>query len=218
MIAATAISLSACQTTTSGENSAASATDKTQVNEAIERAAHSAGLRTEEQKSLFMAEQAYKKDSKNAQNVLNYGRALRRAGQFTIASTVLEATANQKDGISDIKTEMSSVQLELGNYDRAEKYAQEAVIQNPEDYLAFRNLGIALEAKSMHAEAERAFRKGLDTWKGDPTPIMNNLALNLATQGFVDEAIDILEQAKTLAPDNMKVERNLRIVRTIKER
>ena len=91
-------------------------------------------------------------------------------------------------------------------------------MQNPQDYLAYQNLGIALDAKEMHPEAERAFRKGLEHWKGDPTTIMNNLALNLATQGFIDEAIEVLERAQALSPDRIEIERNLRIIRTLNER
>ena len=37
-------------------------------------------------------------------------------------------------------------------------------------------------------------------------------------QGFVDEAIEILEQAKSLSPDRIEIERNLRIIRTLNER
>ena len=113
---------------------------------------------------------------------------------------------------------MSMIALGLGNYDLAEKYAKEAVIQDPTDHFAFQNLGIALDAKEMHPEAERAFRKALENWEGDPTTIMNNLALNLATQGFIDEAIEILEKAKALSPDRIEIERNLRIIRTLNER
>ena len=47
---------------------------------------------------------------------------------------------------------------------------------------------------------------------------MNNLALNLATQGFVDEAIEILERAQKISPDRIELERNLRIIRTLNER
>jgi Flp pilus assembly protein TadD len=46
---------------------------------------------------------------------------------------------------------------------------------------------------------------------------MNNLALNLASQDFLDEAVAILEKAQTIAPDRIEVERNLRIVRTLQQ-
>jgi len=208
-----ASSLSACQTVQNDGG-----TNNQNVNEALDRAAVSAGMKRAESRSLLDAEQAYKKNSSNPMNALSYARALRQSEYFSRAATILKPFADKKDGDSKLKTEMSSVQLELGHFGRAEKYAQNAVLQAPEDYLAFRNLGIALEAKGQHPQAERAFRKSLEFWQGDPSPIMNNLALNLATQGFVEEALDILEKAKNLAPNNMTIERNLRIVRTLNER
>lgn len=220
MIALATTQLAACQTTQSGspETGTPAVKNDQSINEAIERAALSAGLGSEETRMLSEIEKTYKRDSDNPLNALNYGRALRKAQQFVAAEAVLKPFADKKDGMAEIKEEMSSVQLELGKFSDAEKYAQDAVLLAPEDYIAYRNLGIALEAKGMHAQAERAFRKSLEFWKGDPTPIMNNLALNLATQGFVDEAIDILERAKEIAPDNVRIERNLRIVKALNER
>jgi Flp pilus assembly protein TadD len=74
-----------------------------------------------------------------------------------------------------------------------------------------------LDSKGKHVEAERAFRKGLDIWEGDPIPIMNNLALNLASQNNLEEAYEILMRAKTIAPNRIEVERNLRIVKALIE-
>jgi Flp pilus assembly protein TadD len=69
----------------------------------------------------------------------------------------------------------------------------------------------------MHPEAERAYRKGLEIWEGDPIPIMNNLALNLASQNNLKEAYEILKKAKSIAPNRIEVERNLRIVSALVE-
>jgi len=69
----------------------------------------------------------------------------------------------------------------------------------------------------MHEEAERAFRKALDLWEGDPTSIMNNLALNLASQGHLDEAAEILQKARDVSPNRTEIERNLRIVTALQQ-
>ena len=74
-----------------------------------------------------------------------------------------------------------------------------------------------MDAQGKHPEAERAFRKALDYWQGDPTTVMNNLALNLASQEFLDEAIEILNKAKAISPDRIEVERNLRIVMALQQ-
>jgi Flp pilus assembly protein TadD len=54
-------------------------------------------------------------------------------------------------------------------------------------------------------------------WKGDPVPVMNNLALNLAAQGETDKALEMLYAAKKKDPDRIEIERNIRIIRTLNE-
>jgi len=214
------VSLAACQTTGSSRVSDSKEKISTQdrINNAIEKVAITASKNGSTSANLIALEKQYKRNSSDPTAALNYARSLRHTGYINRASIILEPFAKDKDAIAGTKTEMSMIALGLGNYDLAEKYAQEAVIQDPTDHFAFQNLGIALDAKEMHPEAERAFRKALENWEGDPTTIMNNLALNLATQGFIDEAIEILEKAKALSPDRIEIERNLRIIRTLNER
>ena len=167
---------------------------------------------------LATAEKRYKQKPSDPKAAMDYAKSLRHADFANQASTILMPFAREKETIPGMKSEMAAIELALGNFDSAEEFGKQAVRQDPTDYLAYQNLGIALDAKQMHPEAERAFRKALENWQGDPTIIMNNLALNLASQNFVDEAIEILEKAKTLSPDRIELERNLRIVRTMKER
>lgn len=206
--------LTACQTTGSNDSNSEGA----KINAAIEKATQDASKNGYNSASLAVLEKQYQKNSADPAIALPYATALRHSGQLNRAAMILTPFANTETAASGVYTEMSMIQLSLGDHDSAEKYAQKAVLQDSADYQAYQNLGIALDAKGMHAEAERAFRKGLENWKGDPTIIMNNLALNLATQGFVDEAIEILERAKALSPDRIEIERNLRIVRTLNER
>ena len=214
------VSLAACQTTGGDRMSDSKQPVSTQerIDAAVEKAAITASKNGSASGTLLALEKQYKRNSSDPAYALAYARGLRQAGYLNRASLVLEPFAKSDKAIAGSKTEMSMIALGLGNYDLAEKYAQQAVIQNPSDHFAFQNLGIALDAKEMHPEAERAFRKGLEHWQGDPTTIMNNLALNLATQGFIEEAIEVLERAKALSPDRIEIERNLRIIRTLNER
>ena len=208
--------LTACQTTGSdpAETTKAPENVSERMDAALEKVALSSGSKTA---GLITLEKKYKRNSTDPMNALAYAKGLRQANYLNRASLVL-APFTKSDAYPGINTEMSMISLGLGNYGTAETYAQNAILQNPEDHDAYQNLGIALDAKEMHPEAERAFRKGLEHWKGNPTTIMNNLALNLATQGFVDEAIEVLERAQALSPDRMEIERNLRIIRTLNER
>lgn len=208
LLAVAMTQITACQTTGSTPSST-----QDRMSSAIERAGQGSS-----NAALLSAERQYQKNSTDPIAALNYASALRKTNFQSRAKLVLEPFAAGGNIADGVHAEMSAIELSLGNYDAAESHAKKAILQNPEDFQAYQTLGIALDAKKMHPEAERAFRKGLEKWQGDPTTIMNNLALNLATQGFIEEAIEILEKAKTIAPDRIELERNLRIVRTMNER
>lgn len=208
--------LAACQTT--GTTPAGKdASNNAAIDSALNRAAASAAASGEKGQSLAYLEKIYKRNSEDPVAAINYAAALRDAEYLNQASMVLAPFANDKKGPAAAKTEYAAIQLALGNNKPAEQYAQKAVLQDEGDYRAFHYLGIALDAQGMHKEAERAFRKALDMWEGDPIPVMNNLALNLAAQEQLDEATTILEKAQAMAPDRVEIERNLRIVRTLQQ-
>lgn len=219
LIASTAL-LGACQTTGSStpKSEEDMPTKAERMDAAIEKATAKAAKKGSIPAALATLEKQYKRNSDNPDLALKYAHGLRHAGYLNRASLILSPFAKEQEPAPGVNTEMSMIELGLGNYDSAENYAQKAVIQDPTDHLAYQNLGITLDAKEMHPEAERAFRKGLEHWEGNPTTIMNNLALNLATQGFIDEAIDVLERAQKISPDRIELERNLRIIRTLNER
>ncbi len=196
----------------------ASPSQEQRLDAAIEKAAIQASMSGSSSARLLALEKQYKRNSDSPIYALAYAQSLRQAGYLNRASTILSPFASEDGALDGVKTEMSMISLGLGDYDAAERYAQEAIIQDPGDHYAYQNLGIALDAKEMHPEAERAFRKGLEYWEGDPTTIMNNLALNLATQGYIDDAVGVLERAKKISPDRIEIERNLRIIRTLNER
>ena len=158
------------------------------------------------------------KNQNNASNAIRYARQLRREGDFTKASAVLSPFVNDPAASAEIKSEYAALQLELGNYAAAIKYAQLALALKPEDPQAYQMLGIAQDAQADHVGAEASFRKALAMWKGDKIPVMNNLALALANQNKVDEAVAILQEAKRLDPSRVEIERNLRIISTLNEK
>ncbi|MGB4056766.1 MAG: tetratricopeptide repeat protein [Alphaproteobacteria bacterium] len=218
MILSVSVMLAACQTTGStakSPNTSAKNTQEAAIDTALERAAASSASKGEQGQSLGFLEKLYKRNSADPQSAINYAAALREAEYYNQAALVLAPFANDKKSPAAAKTEYAAVQLALGNDKQAEKYAQKAVLQDNTDFRAYHYLGIALDGQGMHKEAERAFRKALDMWQGDPIPVMNNLALNLASQEYLDEAVEILEKAQAIAPDRVEVERNLRIVRTL---
>ncbi len=158
------------------------------------------------------------KNQNNADNAIRYARQLRKDGDYTKASAVLSPFVSDPASSAEVKSEYAALQLELGNYAAAIKYAQLALALKPEDPQAYQMLGIAQDAQGDHVGAETSFRKALTLWKGDKIPVMNNLALALANQNKIDESVAILKEAKTMDPDRVEIERNLRIISTLNEK
>ena len=115
-------------------------------------------------------------------------------------------------------TELAAVRLSQADFSGAESSARKAIKADANNYRAWRNLGNALDAQEKYKEGEEAFRKALDLWQDDDkVPVMNNLALNLAAQGYTDQALSLLYDAQKLDPKRVEIERNIRIIRTLNE-
>lgn len=209
------MALSACQTT--GTTPSAKETREQQIDSALERATAKAVERSGGTQSPDALEKDYKNNAEDAQGAIKYAKSLREDDQLNRAAMVLEPFASDAASPAAAKTEYAAILLAQGNYESAEEYGKKAVMQDDQDHEAYHYLGIALDAQGKHPEAERAFRKALDHWEGDPTTVMNNLALNLAAQEYLDEAIEILYKAKAISPNRIEVERNLRIVMALQQ-
>lgn len=211
LLASTSLMLAACQTS-------GTASPKTsQVDQALERAANETS-KSSGQESLPLLEKLYKRNPDDANLAARYSRALRNANRLNRASIVIAPFArNERKPSAPAKTEFAAVQTALGNYEVAQEFASKAVAMDAGNYEAYHILGIALDAQGEHKPAEAAFRQGLEIWQGDPTPILNNLGLNLASQGFLDEAAEVLRKALETSPNRDEVERNLRIVSALRE-
>jgi Flp pilus assembly protein TadD len=196
-----------------------------QVEDALDRAAMEAATASGQPElgRLRLMERAYRRDPENVELATAYAAALRQAGFANRAAIVLGPFAGRPDASPEVRTEFAAVQLELGQYRQAEEGAAAVARAAGADGAAsapraYHLLGLALEAQGRHAEAERAFRQALEAWEGDPAPVLNNLALNLAAQGRTAEARDVLLEARAGGPaPRPEVERNLRIVETLLE-
>lgn len=214
LLGASALSLSACGSTGAGQHSQ---NRTAKIDSVLDRAAQEAARGGHTEQSLSIMESRYKRNSGDVNTAIEYAAALRQMDYLNRASIVISPFARDENGSLDAKNEFAAIQLALGNFVVAEDFSKQVIVKDNTNAQAFQHLGIALDAQGMHEEGERAYRKALEHWEGDPTPIMNNLALNLATQGYVDEAAEILERAQAIAPNRLEVERNLRIVRTLQE-
>lgn len=210
------LALAGCGTTSEVSNM----TDRSgasRVDSILERAARDASAAGNKAEALVILEQLNAKHPKDAGIATAYGQSLREDEQLNRARQVLQPFTEGKDAYPDAVIELSMVQLALGQYKEAELTARNAVKMDPESGRGYLALGTALDAQNYHEQAEVAFRRGVDKWKGDPAPIMNNLALNLASQNKLDPALDMLKRAKEISPNRIEIERNIRIITTLKE-
>lgn len=212
-----ALALSACGTTGSTGKQAAAGKPTGSVDAAIDKALDQAEAAGDTQQTLILMEQVYQRNTDNAVVATRYARALREDEQLNKARLVLAPHVDGENADDEAVTEMAMVHLGLGQYKEAEKYAREAVVIDEKNGRAYLALGTALDAQNYHEQAEVAFRRGLDNWKGDPTPILNNLALNLASQGHLEEALGVLDKARKISPRRTEIERNYRIISTLQE-
>ncbi len=205
--------LGACKTAQSVD-AQGETTHTASIDSAITRAA---AYNTKPARSLSYLERAYKKSPTDETLAIEYATALRAADELAKAELLLNPYIKKETPSSAAFSEYSAIQLAKGQYEAAEKHAQNAILADDANFKAYHRLGIALDAQGQHVPAERAYRKGLDLWQGDPTTIMNNLALNLATQGYLDESAEILRKAQAVSPNRDEIERNLRIVTALQQ-
>ena len=165
-------------------------------------------------------EKLYLKDSDNSEIALNYSQALRKTGKSQRAVMVLAPFAAKDKPDPALATEFAAASAEVGNYDRAVEIADKTLANaNAGDYYPrLRNIrGIVLDATGQHREAETEYRAALESWDGDATPVMNNLALSLASQGKFDEALTTLRQALVLQPKREEIAQNIEIVTNLRK-
>lgn len=211
------LALGACSSTGGADLNVSNRAEANRLDSILDRAAREAKASGDKVETLSLLETIYERNKNDAAVATGFGQALREDDQLNRARQVLAPFTEGKDAYPDAVTELAMVQLALGQYKEAELTSRRAVELDPAQGRPYLALGTALDAQNYHEQAEVAFRKGIEKWKGDPTPIMNNLALNLASQNKLDQAIDMLAKAKEISPNRIELERNLRIVRTLKE-
>lgn len=205
--------------------------DKT-TNARIETAAKQAVADGNPEEALIFYERLYLKDAK-LDNALNYAQVLRKTGNPSRATMVLapfiediglaDTSSKKKKGKKGeydpmLVLEYASATLETGKFERAESLLQTLLKEQKAAplYPQIRNLiGVSMDARGQHKAAEPYYRDAMDTWEGRPITVMNNLALNLAHQGYFDEALSLLRQARVMSPQHTMIAENIKIVSSL---
>jgi Flp pilus assembly protein TadD len=210
LLSATAIlSLGAC----SSGNEGAPATSVSGQSKPVDQAL----MYGEKRESFDSIERLYNAKPEDELIASRYAKVLRESGDIKKAKTVLDKVTGKGTAPTLAYTELAALNLETGNFPGAEDASRKAIKIDQGNYRAWHILGISLDAQQKHPEAQTAFEKALSMWKGDAVPVMNNLALNLAAQGYTDKALEMLYAAKKKDPNRVEIERNIRIIRTLNE-
>lgn len=187
------------------------------IDRTLEKALADAEASGNNQEILSILERVYVRNPKDPIVATRYARSLRNDDQVNASMRILQPFSTGANKNVEAITEMAMTQLSLGDFASAEKFAEDAITMNPKNARAFLALGTAQDAQNKHQEAEVSFRSGMKYWQGDASPIMNNLALNLASQGHLEESLSLIEKAQALSPGRMDLERNRRIIATLLE-
>ena len=214
----TALLLSACGTT---HNRGTPIDDNFDHMSRLDRAFQrgNASDRNASLRALLKLEAKHLADKTDIDAALRYAQTLRDVGQLNKAKDVLRLFLKPAEGTPDVDilVEYAGLHVDMGAYEDARTYAKQAIALDETNAPAYHYLGITYDAEEEYEDAEKAFRKALEHWQGNPTPIMNTLALNLAAQEYFDESFSILERAKNISPNKIEIERNLRIVRALQQ-
>lgn len=217
----TVLMLSACATTKPApqaiDDSMTPKFQTTAIDKAMDRALSQAEASGNTQEALALLGQLHSRTPQDPKLAARYANALRDDDQIKKAIAVLEPFSTGKNRDIDAVTENAMAHLSLGDYKSAENYALEAIEMDKKNARAYLALGTAQDAQNKHQDAEISFREGIKYWKGNPAPILNNLALNLASQGHLEESLALIKKAQAEAPNNMELERNKRIIATLIE-
>jgi Flp pilus assembly protein TadD len=159
---------------------------------------------------------------------LAYAQLLRKTGKPAEAVKVLTPFASFHSINNDsspvtvytsdavVLNELAAAHIASGDFGAAEKLLIRVLDDKGSAPLhadADSLMGIVLDARGDHRAAEQAFNRALEGWQGDPTPVMNNLALCLAAQGKFDAALDILRRALVISPnDKQEIARNIALI------
>ncbi len=178
------------------------------------------------EEALQHYQKLYRNDKRDSSHALNYAQLLRRSGRSDEALNVLapfakKALGSKKAAASPLLlNEYAAILIEHGKLGEAREVidlvlAEDAYANSHAD--AMNLLGISLDAQGRHKEAETMFRLALEGWNGNPTTVMNNLALCLANQAMFDESLTTLRQALVMAPDKQEIARNIQLVSDLRD-
>ena len=200
---------------------------RTETEDRLSTAASNAIAEGKTDDALALYQKLYDGNKNDPMVVINYAQLLRKTGHAQQAVNILapmveahERRARPENKSPLLLNEYAAANIEVGNFEKAEELLNRVLEDTRATRFhadAYNLLGVVLDAKNQHREAEESYRQALQDWKGDPTSVMNNLGLCLASQGRFDESLLMLRQALVQAPQKEEIARNIEMVANLRQ-
>lgn len=206
LLVSTALVLTACQTTSTGDT-LAGAGPETSYGDVFQGGEMSPGV-----KYWAAKMEANPRDVPTA---IGFSKQLRSENQFDDAiGVMLQASANSPND-PRVLAELGKILIERGAPNEGLALLDQAADTLTTDWTIMSARGVALDQLGRHDEAQQAFEKAL-TYSPDNPVVLTNLGLSLATEGRLDEAENMLRKANAQpkAPDTVAL--NLALILGLK--
>ena len=142
---------------------------------------------------------AYQLNNQDLESLINWGVALKNAGQIEVAiEKLIQAIENQPSNVL-AKYNLGNCYLSVKNFSQAIKQYELCLTINPSHLDAWLNLGISARESGDLLKAEKAFISGLQI-RPENAIMQCNHALTLHRLGKAQEAVIHFKKATTLAP------------------
>ncbi len=152
-----------------------------------------------------------RRDPGNRDLALRRARVMRYAGQHAQAVALLTPLATEADAAAPVLLEMGKAHLAADHLNLALRFLRAARDAAPGDWETHSALGIALDYKLDHADAQQSYLEALGLTPNNPV-VLNNLGLSQAQTGDLAGAIETLRRAADQPTASPQVRQNLALL------
>jgi tetratricopeptide (TPR) repeat protein len=147
-------------------------------------------------------------DPKSITHKLNLGASAAQNRDYAVAVANWKEVIKSDPNRTDLRLELANAQWEIGDYDGAYANFKLVAAKDKKNANAMNGIGLYFMQMEKYAQSEAAFRGSIEA---NPKfiPSYLNLAFTLERMKQKKKAIDILEMAQKIAPQDIEVKRAL---------
>ena len=162
-------------------------------------------------RDVELAHDRYKANPKDVEAALQYGRALRAAGQRAQAVAVLEQATIATPGNKPLLAGYGRALADNGNFQQAFEVLGRAHSPEDPDWRILSAQGATLDQLGRHEEARGYYASALKIVPGEPS-VLSNLGMSYVLTRELPKAEEVLRQAYANPKADSRVRQNLGLV------